>query len=195
MAWRGLEVLGQLAGGPKLTRELIDALGMTKAGVRDVCKRLAARGLMRSAEGVHGITEAGSMALAGGSEVVSGPSKGGCVERYKGSLRARTWRGLRIRRKVCLDDLLPLVLSADDDTKEAERKARQNLSHYLKALTQAGFLTLLPRRGEVLRWLLVRDTGPCAPAWHRAQRTVTDTNTGEVHTLPKAEGKETGSHV
>lgn len=193
MAWRGLEVLGLLAGGPKLTRDLIDALGMTKAGVRDACKRLAARGLMQSVEGLHGITEAGSLALAGGAEVVSGPAKGGCVERYKGSLRARTWRGLRIRRKVCLDDLLPLVLSAGD-TKEAERKVRQNLSHYLKALTQAGYLALLPRRGETLRWLLVRDTGPCAPAWHKAQRTVTDANTGEVHILPKAESKAAANH-
>jgi hypothetical protein len=29
--------------------------------------------------------------------------------------------------------------------------------------------------------VLVRDSGPCAPAWNKAQRTVTDANTGEVH--------------
>jgi hypothetical protein len=182
MAWRGLEVLGQLAGGPKLTRDLMDALGMTKAGVRDACKRLAARGLMQSVEGLHGITEAGGQALAGGAEVVSGPSKGGCVERYKGSVRAKAWRVLRIRRKVGLDDLLPLVL-APQATKEDETRTRQNLDRYLWALTLAGFLHELPRRGGPARWMLVRDTGPCAPAWNKAQRTVTDANTGEVHQL------------
>lgn len=182
MAWRGLEVLGQLAGGPKLTRDLVDALGMTKDGVRDVCKRLVARGLMQSGEGVHGITEAGIQALAGGAEVVSGPKKGGCVERYKGSLRAKAWRALRIRRKAGVDELLPLVLAAAA-AQEDEVNARRSLDYYLRALTLAGFLTELPRRGGLARWVLVRDTGPCAPAWHKAQRTVTDANTGEVHNV------------
>lgn len=180
MAWRGLEVLGLLAGGPKLTRELADALGVGVEGARDICKRLAARGLMQSVEGVHGITEAGTQALAGGAEVVSGPGKGGCAERYKGSLRAKAWRGFRIRRKAGVDDLLPLVLGPETKP-EAEAKARQNLDCYLRALTRAGFLTELPRRGGPARWVLVRDSGPCAPAWNKAQRTVTDANTGEVH--------------
>lgn len=194
MAWRGLEILRQLAGGPKLSRELVSALGMTKPGVRDACKRLAARGLMLTCEGVHGITEAGAQALAGGADVVSGPAKGGCVERYKDSTRAKAWRGLRIRRKVYAEDLLPLVLGAGA-TKEDEAKARYNLECYLRALTLAGYLHELPRRGGPARWLLVRDTGPCAPAWNKAQRTVTDANTGDVHALPKAEGKEVASHA
>ena len=182
MAWRGLEILGQLAGGPKLTRDLIDALGMTKTGVRDACKRLAARGLMQSVEGLHGITEAGSLALAGGAEVVSGPAKGGCVERYKGSLRAKAWRGFRIRRKAGVDDLLPLVLGPDA-TPEAEANARTSLDRYLTALVKSGHLVELPHRGGPARWVLTNDTGPCAPAWNKAQRTVTDTNTGEVHSV------------
>jgi hypothetical protein len=137
---------------------------------------------MQSGEGVHGITEAGTQALAGGAEVVSGPKKGSCVERYKGSLRAKAWRGLRIRRKAGVDDLLPLVLGASG-TKQEEKQARRNLECYLRALTLAGFLTELPSRGGPARWVLVRDTGPCAPAWHKAQRTVTDANTGEVHNV------------
>lgn len=180
MAWRGLDILRLLAGGPKLSRELADALGIDKDRARDVCKRLVARGLVQSVEGVHGITEAGAQALAGGAQVVSGPSKGGCVERYKGSLRAKAWRGLRIRRKAGVDDLLPLVLG-QETTPTDEAKARQNLDCYLRALTKAGFLTELPRRGGPARWVLVRDSGPCAPAWNKAQRTVTDANTGEVH--------------
>jgi len=67
MAWRGLEVLGQLAGGPKSRRDIAEALGVTYDAVRDVCKRLAARGLVRSVEGLNEITEAGALALAGGA--------------------------------------------------------------------------------------------------------------------------------
>lgn len=194
MAWRGLEVLGQLAGGPKLTRDLMDALGMTKSGVRDACKRLAARGLMQSVEGLHGITDAGLKALEGGANVVSGPSKGGCVERYKDSLRSRAWRALRIRQKACVDDLLPLVLDPAASGEE-EDKARYNLDCYLRALTLAGLLLRLPRRNGPERWLLTNNTGPCAPAWNKAQRTVTDTNTGEVHQLPRRAEEQEDRHV
>jgi hypothetical protein len=191
MAWRGLEVLGLLQNGPKSRRDIVEALGVTYDAARDVCKRLAARGLVNTSAGLNQITEAGAQALAGGAEVVSGPAKGGCVERYKGSTRAKAWRVLRIRRKADLEDLLPLVLDAEA-TKKDEAKARRNLECYLRALTLAGFLHELPRRGGAVRWLLVSDTGPCAPAWNKAQRTVTDANTGEVHALPKA--KEAASH-
>jgi hypothetical protein len=180
MAWRGLEILRLLEGGPKFRRELASSLGLNRDGVRDICARLERRGLLVSVEGLCQITEAGTQALAGGAEVVSGPGKGGCVERYKGSLRAKAWRGLRIRRKAGVNELLPLSLAPETEP-EAEAKARQNLDCYLRALTKAGFLTELPRRGGPARWVLVRDSGPCAPAWNKAQRTVTDANTGEVH--------------
>lgn len=194
MAWRGLEVLGLLQSGPKSRRDIAEALGVTYDAARDVCKRLAARGLVNTSVGLNEITGSGREALAGGAEVVSGPAKGGCVERYKASLRAKAWRVLRIRRKADVDDLLPLVLGMDA-TKEEETKARYNLEYYLRALTLAGILHELPRRGGPARWLLVQDTGPCAPAWNKVQRTVTDANTGEVHALPKAGGKEAGGHA
>lgn len=185
MAWRGLELLGQLAGGPKLTLELASALGVSKHGVRDVCKRLAARGLISAGDGVFGITDAGREALAGGEQVLTGPRKGSCAERYKGGTRAKAWRALRIRRKASVEDLLPLVLAPGAD-KPGEKRARNDLVRYLAALTASGHLVQLPLRGGSARWLLARDTGPCAPAWHKAGRTVTDANTGEVHALPKA---------
>lgn len=194
MAWRGLEVLRLLAGGPKFTREVASALGVSTDSAKGTCKSLAARGLMQTVEGLHGITTAGVQALEGGEHLVSGPAKGGCAERDKGSTRAKAWRVLRIHRKVAVEDLLPFVLAAEA-TKEDEAKARYNLDRYLRALTAAGYLHALPRRGGPARWLLVRDTGPCAPAWNKAQRTVTDPNTGEIHALPKPEGKEAGSHA
>lgn len=194
MAWRGLEILRLLEDGPKFRKELALGLGLNRDCVRDTCARMERRGLLVSVDGLCQITEAGRQALAGGVDIVSGPAKGGCVERYKGSLRAKAWRGFRIRRKADVEDLLPLVLGMDA-TKEAEAKARYNLECYLRALTLAGFLHELPRRGGPARWLLLRDTGPCAPAWNKAQRTVTDTNTGEVHTVVRQPGKGEASHA
>lgn len=180
MAWRGLEVLRLLEGGGTIVRKVGEALGIPTAGARDVCRRLAARGLLERYKGVYCLTEAGREALAGGAEVLTGPRKGGCAERHKDSLRSKAWRALRIRRKVCLDDLLSLVLDSEA-TKADEKRARNDLVRYLAALTASGHLAQLPARGGPARWLLTRDTGPCAPAWHKAGRTLTDTNTGEVH--------------
>lgn len=179
MAWRGLEVLRLLAGGPKLTRDVAAGLGIALSGARDVCKRLAGRGLVESVAGVHGITKAGRAALAGGEQVVSGPGKGGCAERDKHSVRAKAWRALRIRQKADLDTLLPLVLPPAASP-EQERNTRRDLTGYLAALAAAGILTPLPQRGGAQRWLLTGDAGPCAPAWNKAGHTVTDPNTGEV---------------
>lgn len=180
MAWRGLEILRLLEGGPKLTRELISSLGMTRDGVRDTCARLERRGLLARAEGIYQITEAGKQAVSGGADIVSGSGLGGCAERYKSSIRSRAWRALRIRRKAGLDELLPLLLEPGASTEDEQRTGRY-LARYLDALAKAGFLHALPRRGGPARWLLVRDTGPCAPAWNKARGTVADTNTGEVH--------------
>lgn len=182
MAWRGLEILGLLEKKAQSTRQLADAIGVSYDTARDNCQRLASRGLLRSRQCVHSITKSGRTAVAGGQEIVSGPGKGGCVERYKGSIRAKAWRAFRIRRKLSMDDLLRLVLTPEA-TSGDEANARQNLIHYLGTLTRVGFLLVMPKRGGTMRWLLARDTGPCAPAWNKAQRTVTDTNTGEVHSV------------
>ncbi len=180
MAWRGLDILRLLEGGPKLTRELLTSLDMTRDRLRDNRKRLERRGLLVRVEGIYQITEAGKQVVAGGAEIISGSGLGGCAERYKDSTRSRAWRALRIRRKAGLDDLLPLLLEPGA-TKEDEQRTGRYLARYLEALVKAGFLHALPRRGGPARWLLVRDTGPCAPAWNKVRNTVADTNTGEVH--------------
>jgi len=101
-------------------------------------------------------------------------------------MRAKAWRALRIRRKAGVADLLPLVLGPEA-TPVDEANARRSLDRYLTALAMSGHLTELPRRGGPnqigVRWVLTNDTGPCAPAWNKAQRTVTDGNTGEVHSV------------
>ncbi len=179
MAWRGLEILRLLEGGPKFRKELASGLGLTRDSVRDTCARMERRGLLVSVDGLCQITEAGAQALAGGEDIVSGSGLGGCAERYKDSNRSRAWRALRIRRKAGLDDLLPLLLEPGASKVDEQRTGR-DLARYLDALAKAGFLHELARRGGAARWLLVRDTGPCAPAWNKGRGTVADTNTGEV---------------
>ncbi|SNR95781.1 hypothetical protein SAMN04488503_2030 [Humidesulfovibrio mexicanus] len=180
MAWRGLEILGHLESGSQFTFELARVVGITNALVRKACAKLAAKGLIITGEDVHELTAAGREALAGSRNAVSGPGKGGCVERHKGSVRAKAWRALRIRRKASVEDLLPLVLGHGAAPVD-EANARRSLDRYLTALAKSGHLTELPRRGGPARWILTNDTGPCAPAWNNSQRTVTDANTGEVH--------------
>ncbi|GAB6124300.1 winged helix-turn-helix domain-containing protein [Humidesulfovibrio idahonensis] len=184
MAWRGLEILRLLEAEQMLTFELARATGIAKDRIRSACKTLASRGLITSENGVHGLTEAGRSALVGGgADLLTGPRKGTCPERFKDALPARAWRVLRIRQKACLDDMLTLLCSDP----EAECKTRHALAHYLRALTTAGYLVELPRRGgqnqREVRWLLVRNTGPCSPTWNPKRHTVTDGNTGTVYPL------------
>lgn len=190
MAWRGLEILRLLEPEQMLTFELARATGIAKDRIRSACKTLASRGLITSENGVHGLTKAGRSALAGGGEdLLTGPRKGTCPERFKDALPARAWRVLRIRKKASLDDMMTLLCSDP----AAERKTRHALAHYLRALTQAGYLVQLPRRGangEGGRWLLVRDTGPCSPTWNPKRHTVADGNTGEVFPLHAGGGHE-----
>lgn len=190
MAWRGLEILRLLEPEQMLTFELARATGIAKDRIRSACKTLASRGLITSENGVHGLTKAGRSALAGGGEdLLTGPRKGTCPERFKDTLPARAWRVLRIRKKASLDDMMTLLCSDP----AVERKTRHALAHYLRALTQAGYLVQLPRRGangDGGRWLLVRDTGPCSPTWNPKRHTVADGNTGEVFPLRAGGGHE-----
>lgn len=181
MAWLGLTMLRALSDGPKLTAELASAIGVGTDNAHQACRCLRARGLMRTAEGLHELTEAGRQAVECGEEITCGPSKGRV--RRDGSLRAKAWRAMRIRERFSLDDLL--LLLCDDGADKAER----NLRDYLSALERSGHLTRLKRQGAngSPRWWLARDTGPKAPAWNKRTRTLADPNTGEIIPIPAQE--------
>ncbi len=184
MAWHGLSVLAALQGGPKLTRQLADALGMSSANTRANLVTLAARGLVRSREGCHQLTREGLEVLAVGREVTSGPGPGKAVTHHRFTLRARAWRAMRIREVFSLDDLMLLLCDGE------EKDAARNLGDYIRALAIAGYLAPMRRQhagrhGERWRLTLAGNTGPDAPAWNKAQRIVTDQNTGRTFMVGK----------
>lgn len=173
MAWHGRTILEALAGGFKLTRELAEITG---AGDLKSCLRaLRGRGLVASCEGLHSITDAGRDALARKLKLNSGPCSGKAASRKTRTLRDKAWSAMRQRDFFGVDDLLLLLVSEGDC-----EKARRNLQGYCTALEFAGYLARKagqgPRRYRLRR---ERDTGPLAPAWNKAARTVTDANTGE----------------
>ncbi|MFZ5427108.1 MAG: winged helix-turn-helix domain-containing protein [Thermodesulfobacteriota bacterium] len=187
MAWNGLTILNALAGGPKLTRQIAAVLSRPSRDVSSCLGTLSKRGLIVSADGVHEITEAGRKALASGVELTSGPCNGEATSRHSKTLRVRAWRFMRMRDGFSLGDMLRTLCDG------TEAHARDNLRGFVRALEMAGYLQALPRRGAAgeQRWRLRRehDTGPEAPAWHKAARTLRDHNTGEVFTIPLKEAR------
>ncbi len=177
MTWLGLPTLRALASGPLLTAELAKAMGISVDSTRSVCRCLRARGLMRTVEGIHELTEAGRQAMTIGQEITCGPDKGG-VRRAE-SLRAKAWRAMRIKVKFSLDELLSLLCDGE------EKDAAGNLRRYLRALELTGYLVEMKRTGAdgSRRWWLAKDTGLHAPAWNKKAWTLTDPNTGESHDL------------
>ncbi len=188
MAWNGLSILSALADGPMLTRQLAASLGGQANSLRRCLRSLASKGLVASAEGTHQITDKGRQFLVEGREITSGPCGGDAPSRRGLPLRQKAWRAMGMRDGFGLDDLLTMLCDG------GEKDAARNLGRYLEALEGAGYLMVLPRRGEggAKRWYLHREmnTGPEAPAFNTRTRRVTDCNTGQVFEL----GREGTGH-
>lgn len=190
MAWNGLSILNALADGPRLTRQVASALGRPSRDISSCLGALRRRGLIVTASGLHEITAKGRAALAAGVELTSGPCNGDTTSRHSKTLRAKAWRFMRIRDGFSVSDMLNTLCDG------TEAHAENNLQSYVRALESAGYLQRLSRRGEAgqQRWRLRRDhdTGPEAPAWNKAARTLRDHNTGECYRLEKSEGERHG---
>ena len=178
MGWLGLDILAALTHEALTTREVAAAIGGRREdSVRKACRRLHKQGLIYSVDGaLHDLTEAGRSALDNGKLITSGPERGS-IRRPDG-LRARAWRLMRIKRKFGVADLCAQL--CDGSQKDPEG----NLQQYLLPLVRAGYLAPL-RSG---RYLLIKDTGPLAPAWNKLTHCLTDPNTGEQHNLGGACG-------
>lgn len=127
---------------------------------------MLADGLMEDRRGLWRSSPAGRAVLAAAGRATA-PRR---------DLRQRLWSALRRLKKATVQDLVTIAQCG-------ESQARHNTQRYLRALGAAGYLKAMPRsgRGHPNAWLLVRDTGPRAPSYSQATRTVTDRNTGEVH--------------
>ena len=167
-------MLEELAGGKvMLTRELAARLGVPTDNIRSAGKLLAGRGYIFKMEGCYQITDNRQDFVASEAERMPGVQKGDFAARSRFSLRTRVWNLIRIRSLWSVDDLLMTL--ADGTEKDAEK----GLKRYIRALLKAGYVERTPRNQQIFR--LVRNTGRLAPALNYTDRSITDSNTGEVH--------------
>lgn len=170
----GQSMLEELAGGKvMLTRELAARLGVPADNIRSAARLLAERGYIVKMEGCYQITDNGQDFVASEAERMPGLQKGDFTARSRFSLRTRVWNLIRIRTLWSIDDLLMTL--ADGTEKDAEKGVKR----YIRALLKAGYVERTPRNQQLYR--LVRNTGRLAPSLNTPARTLTDTNTGEVH--------------
>ena len=106
-------------------------------------------------------------------------------------LRAKAWWIIRNRRDTTLENLLNTINDAN------QKDAESNIGKYLRALTQAGILSVHPVRvkGAKLtsnghyRYGLVIDCGEKAPVWRQPLKQIYCPSTGDIYSLV-ADSKE-----
>lgn len=155
------------AEGPMLTRQLAARLALTQPHIARVCRCLCKKGCISSVEGMHGLTEKGREAIAGGRY----PCR---RAEAKGSLRQKAWNVMRMRDSFSIEDLLLTVCNGE------EKDAKGNLTQFCAALHAAG---ILKRTRRTNAYFLPRGQGPLCPAYNRPKKYVVDRNTGEVFRL------------
>lgn len=166
----GHDVLQVLADGkPRLTREIAAFLQVQTEAVGAAARCLKKKGLIYSADGVHGITAAGLQAAKQGLGRTL--CKGKATQSNQG-LRHRAWQAMQMVSVFSVDDLLDVTATG------YEADAEANLKNYCKALFKAGML-LQTRSGKYI--LREKDRGEHAPSYNRLTKTVTDRNTGEIY--------------
>lgn len=188
MTWPAQNILTAIVSLSHLDCVDIDLLvhhtGMERKNIGNACAILIARELIeRIKPGCYKLLPAGLVLVKTGGEVKSGPRGETAAKQHTGTLRVKTWRAMRQRKKFSLNDLIVLV--ADGDEKAIE----SNVGKYLRALERTGYLTRMARRAAgtattsngFLRYLLVRDSGPLAPVWRQGKSAVYDPNTQEEH--------------
>lgn len=164
--------------GPQYTRQLAAALESQSECVRQVCVCLRRKKLVRSERGLHSLSKEG-MALLQRGGFIPCQRKGRSATSAGRTLRQRAWSVMRMADHFTVDSLMQTVCDGD------EGNAEDNLKKYCQALHRAGILGRTARtRAYFLR--SEANTGPLAPAYNRAEKCVTDRNTGKTYPLEAA---------
>lgn len=164
--------------------DLVDHTGLSPKQVEQACLKLRKHGLLEKCEqGCHTITEAGQAAITQSVKLRmrSGPKAHTAPKINKNSLRIKVWRAIRIRQKFSIPELAMLVAEG------GEKDITSNIGKYVRALEKARYLVKLTKRdagsaitsnGHHRYWLNPEfNTGPQAPVWRVAKKTVFDPNT------------------
>lgn len=188
MTWPAQKILTAIVALAHLDCVDIDILvhhtGMERKNIANACGVLVDRELIeRIKPGCYKLLPAGLLLIEDGGEVKSGPRGERAARQHTGTLRVKSWRAMRQRKKFSLGDIIVLVANGD------EKAIEGNLGKYVRALERAGYLNRMARRepgtaitsNGYIRYLLVRDSGPLAPVWRPSKATVYDPNTQEEH--------------
>lgn len=171
-------ILRELTTAPLLTRQLAAKLDARTPGVMVACRCLRHKGLIHTENGLHALTRAGKNLLADGGFIPC-QRKGRNATSAGRTLRQRAWSVMRMADHFTVDSLMQTVCDGD------EGNAGENLRNYCRALFRAGILGRTARTGAYfLR--SEANTGPLAPAYNRAEKCVTDRNTGKTYPLGAA---------
>lgn len=187
MTWVTQQVLASLAVNADLASSgIARASGVKGRSLENSLLKLSRLGFLVLEDGRYNLTKEGRAFVEAGKPLTSGPRGPQPGKRYfKGTLRERVWRAIRIKKKFSALEIIPLAARGQ------ERDAESNVGKYLRVLARAGFLTTMKTRERgpaptspgFLRYLLVRDTGPQAPRWIPRRGCVYDPNTEEEHKL------------
>jgi hypothetical protein len=174
--------------------------GLTNRQVANGCAKLELHGYLVRQKyaddivkpGCYRLTKLGEAALAQGTKLTSGP-KGPHVNRQlqTGTMRERAWNIFRIRGKASVPELVDQLLDAGSDDLIVKR-AHNNLQKYLINLKRAGYLVEMRREAPTSltsngakRYLLVRSTGPLAPAVQAKMNKVFDQNENKHYDIER----------
>lgn len=171
-------ILRELAAAPLLTRQLAARLDARTPGVMAACRCLRHKGLIHTEDGMHGLTRTGKTLLETGGFIPCQRAGRNATSAGR-TLRQRAWSVMRMADHFTVDSLMQTICDGD------EGNAGDNLRNYCRALFRANILGRTART----RAYFLRDeanTGPLAPAYNRAEKCVTDRNTGKIFPLEAA---------
>ena len=196
IATRMMRIRDALASREMTTEELAAATGMDRRAVAATVGKLIMRGLAERLEiGRYRLTTAGEKSAARQEILTSGPKRKqtGRRRQPRNTFFQRVWAVMRMQRRFSVPELMQLAASPKERGGSVD-----SLHRYLRALEQAGYVRRLrsrepgtrPGSNGFVRWILVRDTGPVAPALRVRERQLIDRNTGRVIDLGEARHDE-----
>jgi hypothetical protein len=164
-------------------KELAEASGLKKYLVSLVTRKLVKRGLIiRVAHGQFRLTSAGRKHKREGGVIKGSINFTGTHPPARNTFRFRLWNAFRNEDKArTVDQLLEMAANGK------ENNPHNNAYMYIRALEMSGYVVRMARkvRGPgrtspgLIRYLLVNDTGPDAPAWRPKRSAIYDPNTGK----------------
>lgn len=172
-------------GEGKTVAELSKATGIDRKNVAKSCTKLMNRGLViRPKLGTYRLSDNGLEVRSSGHKFTSGP-KGPTLKhrpKNKKTIRSKVWTCLRnTGGAITVPEIQALI----------EGGSYTNIQHYLRDLTQAGYVAKLARRVPGTaptssgsgQYLLVKNTGPLAPTIYQGKKVIFDGNTDETIAL------------